>query len=149
MDRQPGTRRRRERYIAASCRLKEETIRRPSVPRTKTAPRPNTRACGLLCVGGLCIALAGCATSGAGPSASAGPAPNATTAHLTVDTPIGQICEDPRGRAALDRNLPDLRKNPNYFLFKGMSLRQVASMSGGQISSDKLASVQRDLAALR
>jgi len=30
-----------------------------------------------------------------------------------------------------------------------MSLRQVASLSGGRISSDKLESVQRDLAALR
>jgi hypothetical protein len=110
-------------------------------------PRTKTRARDLFGVGALCIALAGCATSGARPSASAGPAQGAS-AQLTVDSPIGDICEDPRGRAVLDRNLPNLRKNPNYFLFKGMSLRQVASMSGGKIGSDKLASVQRDLAAL-
>lgn len=110
-------------------------------------PRTKTRARDLFGVGALCIALAGCATPAASPSASAGAAPSAS-AQLTLDTPIGQICEDPRGRAALDRNLPNLRKNPNYFLFKGMSLRQVASMSGGKISSDKLESVQRDLAAL-
>jgi len=109
-------------------------------------PRTKTRARDLLGLGALCLALAGCASAGVGPSASAGSAPGG--AQLTLDTPIGQICEDPRGRAALDRNLPNLRKNPNYFLFKGMSLRQVASLSGGKISDDKLDSVQRDLAAL-
>jgi len=120
---------------------KEDTIRPTPGPRAKT------RARDLLGVAGLCIALAGCATHGAGPSASAAPSHDAA-AKLTVDTPIGQICDDPSGRAALDRNLPNLRKNPNYFLFKGMSLRQVASMSGGKITNDKLESVQRDLAAI-
>jgi hypothetical protein len=107
-----------------------------------------TRARDLLGACGLCIALAGCATHGVGPSASAGPDKTQTaSARLTLDTPIGQICDDPRGRAALDRNLPDLRKNPNYFLFQGMSLRQLASMSGGRISKAKLESVRLDLAA--
>jgi hypothetical protein len=107
-----------------------------------------TRARDLLGACGLCIALAGCATHGVGPDASAAPdKPQAAHARLTLDTPIGQICDDPRGRAALDRNLPDLRKNPNYFLFQSMSLRQLASMSGGRISKAKLESVRLDLAA--
>lgn len=124
-----------------SAPLKEETAPRASGRRPRPWPRE------LLALGGLCIALAGCATHGPGPSASAAASPGAT-AQLDLDTPIGQICDDPRGRAALDRNLPNLRKNPNYFLFKGMSLRQVASMSGGKISSDQLENVQRDLAAI-
>lgn len=110
-------------------------------PRTKSSVRDLLRVCGL------CIAVAGCAAPGARPGPAAGPG-QADSAQLSIDSPINQICEDPRGRAALDRNLPDLRKNPNYFLFQGMSLRQVASMSGGRISSDKLESVQRDLAAI-
>ena len=95
-----------------------------------------------------CIVLGGCATHGAGPSASTGPAGTQNVAaQLTLDTPIGQLCDDPRGRAALDRNLPDLRKNPNYFLFESMSLRQLASMSGGKITKARLESVRLDLAA--
>jgi hypothetical protein len=108
-----------------------------------------TRARELLGVGGVCISLAGCATNGGVPNASAGTAEtHKATAQLTLDTPIGQICEDPRGRAVLDRELPNLRKNPNYFLFQGWSLRQLARMSGGRITSDKLERVRLDLAAL-
>ena len=106
-----------------------------------------TRAGALVGVGGLCVALAGCATHGGGPSA-AGPAETQTaSAQLTLDTPISEICDDPGGRAVLDRNLPGLRKNPNYFLFQGFSLRQLASMSGGRITQAKLESVRLDLAA--
>ena len=53
----------------------------------------------------------------------------------------------PRGRAVLDSNLPGLRKNPNYFLFQGFTLRQLAGMSGGKITQAKLESVRADLAA--
>ena len=53
----------------------------------------------------------------------------------------------PRGRAALDRNIPALRKNPNYFLFQGFSLRQLAEMSGGKITQAKLEGVRADLAS--
>ena len=106
-----------------------------------------TRAIDLIGVGGLCIILAGCAIHG-GPSASAGPAlSHKATAQLTLDTPIGQICDDPRGRAVLDGKLPGLRTNPNYFLFQSMSLRQLASMSSGKITSEDLESVRLALAA--
>jgi hypothetical protein len=107
-----------------------------------------TRMRDWLGVGGLCVALFGCATEGAGPRAAAEPGgAQAAHAQLTLDTPIGQICDDARGRAVLDRTFPDLRKNPNYFLFQGMSLRQLASLSGGEISATKLETVRVGLAA--
>jgi hypothetical protein len=114
-----------------------------------------TRSRILLGVGSLCIVLGGCATHRVATTdidaidLAATDAGSATAAdgQLTVDTPIGKICDNPRGRAALDRNLPELRKNPNYFLFQGFSLRQLASMSGGRISQAKLDSVQVDLAS--
>ena len=105
-----------------------------------------TRAHALLGVSGL-IALAGCATHGGQPGAAGPAATQIASAQLTLDTPIGELCDDPRGRAALDRNLPALRKNPNYFLFQGFSLRQLAEMSGGRITQAKLESVRADLAA--
>ena len=116
----------------------------------------------LLGIGGVCIALAASAGSGvAGESAAAdpfaGPLPDLDAAApapaevagdpLTLDTPIRHICDDPRGRAALDRDMPGLRKNPNYFLFAGFSLRQLAGMSGGRITESKLESLRLDLAA--
>lgn len=106
-----------------------------------------TRTRALLGVGGLCIALAGCASHGGGLSAAEPGKSQTASAQLTLDTPISDLCDDPRGRAALDRNLPGLRKNPNYVLFAGFSLRQLAQMSGGRISQAKLESVRVDLAA--
>lgn len=107
-----------------------------------------TRACFLLGVSGFCIALAGCAThGGGGPGAAASAGTQAAGAQLTLDTPIGELCDDPRGRAVLDRNMPALRKNPNYFLFQGFSLRQLAEMSGGRITQAKLESIRLDLAS--
>lgn len=102
----------------------------------------------LLGLGGLCVALAGCASHGGPNTLASRTDADAVVAELTLDTPIGQICDDPRGRAVLDRNLPNLRKNRNYLLFEGMSLRQLASMSGGKITDANLESVRLDLAAL-
>jgi len=100
-------------------------------------------------VGCICIALAGCATPGVRPSAARAPETQVARSKLTLDTPIREICGEARGRAALDRNLPGLRTNPNYFLFQGFTLRQLASMSGGKISPADLESVRLDLSRSR
>jgi hypothetical protein len=97
--------------------------------------------------GAVGVALAACATHAPAPVASGPAAAQSASLALSLDTPVGQICDDPRGRAVLDRNLPDLRKNPNYFLFQGMSLRDLARMSGGKITHEKLERVRLDLAA--
>jgi hypothetical protein len=102
----------------------------------------------LLGIGCFCILIAGCATHGASANATTGGETPKAAAELTIDSSISEICDDPRGRAVMDRDLPNLRKNPNYFLFAGFSLRDLVSMSGGRISQEKLELVQRDLAAL-
>lgn len=102
----------------------------------------------LLGIGCFCILIAGCASPGAPANATKGDEASRAAAELSIDSTVGEICRDPRGRAVMDRDLPDLRKNPNYFLFAGFSLRDLVSMSGGKISQEKLELVQRDLAAL-
>jgi hypothetical protein len=98
---------------------------------------------------GLGVLLAGCAAhGGAWPEDEGVAETHKATDRLTIDSPIEEICDDPRGRAVLDRNLPNLRTNANYFLFKGLSLRDVAKMSGGKISRQTLKRVQLDLASL-
>lgn len=106
------------------------------------------RAYALLGIGSCCILIAGCATHGGPSGAAADARTSKAAAQLTIDSKVGEICEDPRGRAVIDRDLPDLRKNPNYFLFAGFSFRDLVSMSGGRISKEKLALVERDLALL-
>jgi len=45
----------------------------------------------------------------------------------------------------LNRDVPGLMSNRSYMLFEGMSLSQLAALSGGQLTKEKLAEVQADL----
>jgi hypothetical protein len=105
------------------------------------------RAPALLGIGGFCIVIAGCTTPRAPGNATADATPKAA-AQLTIDSSVSEICDDPRGRAVIDRYLPNLRKNANYFEFSGFSFRDLVSMSRGKISKEKLDLVERDLASL-
>ena len=68
---------------------------------------------------------------------------------LSIDTPIVQVAADPAGRAILERDLPGLLERPEYAMFKTMSLKKLAGLSGGKLTDTKLAKVQSDLAAVR
>lgn len=81
------------------------------------------------------------------PSAPAAPAP-AAPAKFTLDTPIETIAADPAGKAALDAAVPGLTTHAMYDQFKGMSLTQLAPMSGGKLSDEVLAKVKTALAAV-
>lgn len=73
------------------------------------------------------------------------PAPKAVpavpAAKYTLDTPIEQIAADPKGKAVLDAVLPGTTTHAMYDMFKSMSLNQVAPMSEGKITPERLAKV--------
>jgi hypothetical protein len=118
------------------------------------------------------IVLGGCATSGAKMAETTAPAPKpshelaqanaealpddlgaplpqaeapAAAGPLSIDMPIGSIAEKPYGRAVLEKDLPGLCERPEFVMFKGMSLKALAGMSGGRISTAKLNQLQADL----
>jgi hypothetical protein len=68
--------------------------------------------------------------------------------HFSLDTPVEKIAADPGGRAVLKRDVPGLMASPSYMLFSGMSLSQIATLSGGRLSKTKLEQVEADLAQL-
>ncbi len=76
------------------------------------------------------------------------PAPPKAASNFTIDTPVDRIAADPNGKAVLDRDVPGLMASKEYPLFDDMSLSQIAIMSGGRISKDKLTLVQTDLVQL-
>jgi len=95
----------------------------------------------------LCIAmLAGCSMSEP-PQATASTAPTApSSGQMTLDTPVGTIAADPRGKAILDRDVPGLTTNPNYPMIKMMTLPALQTMSGGQMTQAQVNHVKADLA---
>jgi hypothetical protein len=102
-------------------------------------------------LGLLAIALPGCAPA---PSNDivAFPGTELPTQHAsagyTLETPIQVIAADPRGQAVINKHIPKLLGNPNYEMFKGMSLKTIAMFSAGDLSDEKLALVKADLGAL-
>jgi len=91
--------------------------------------------------------LAGC---GAPPHAAAvskaSPAvPGKQPSMFTLDTPVDRIAATPNGKAILEKDVPGLMASKEYALFDDMSLSQIAIMSGGRLSKDKLSLVQSDL----
>jgi hypothetical protein len=75
----------------------------------------------------------------------------ATTAAAPViaagvdKTPIEALVADPATKAVLDKHLPGVAEHPSYDMFKSMTLRDVAPMSGGVVTDDILAAIQADL----
>jgi hypothetical protein len=92
-------------------------------------------------------ALALFAPAGAFAQAPAADAHAHASAALDGSSPIEAIAADPAGKAALDKNFPDLTSHPAYEQFKGMSLRDIAPLSGGLITDEKIAALEATLKA--
>lgn len=89
------------------------------------------------------LAVAGYAEA---PALSA-PAAGAGLAY-TLDTPLDEIVAVPAGEAVIRRDIPGLLENSSYPMFHAMSLRLLASLSGGRLTEGMLARTEADLAAL-
>jgi hypothetical protein len=65
-----------------------------------------------------------------------------------LDMPIEKIAQSSQGCAVLDKDFPGMRDHPMYGSFKHMTLKQIAAMSHGQITSEMLMQANTDLSAL-
>ena len=107
-------------------------------------PRTTLRLVGITLAPVLLALNTGCATRSSPPPPAADPA----GLGFTLETPVQKIAADPLGRAVLDRDMPGLTTNPNYPVFKVMTLNQLASLSDGKITQGQLVQLKADLANL-
>ena len=63
-------------------------------------------------------------------------------------TPIATLAAEAKTKAVLEKELPQLLSHPAYEQFKTMTLRQLAPMSQGSITDDKLAAIQAEFAKI-
>ncbi len=75
-------------------------------------------------------------------------APAADAQGLSADTPIERLAANPAAATILDSSLPGLLEDSNYPMFKSMSLKTVASLSGGRIPADTVKDVDTQLKAM-
>jgi hypothetical protein len=64
---------------------------------------------------------------------------------LTIDSKMGELLANPKGKAVLERHMPGISANPQMAMAKGMSLKMLAPMSGGRITAPMLKAVEEDL----
>lgn len=61
---------------------------------------------------------------------------------------IGEILRDPRAKAILTRELPDLARSPLLAFAGNMSLNRVIALSKGRVAPEKVQSILEQLKAL-
>lgn len=67
---------------------------------------------------------------------------------LSIDSKVGELLDNPKSLAVLDKHLPGMSTNPQIGMARGMSLKMAAGYSGGKITSEMLAAVDADLKTL-
>lgn len=76
-------------------------------------------------------------------------APALADGAVSVDTTsIADLAANPATKAILDKDVPGLTSHPAFDQFKGMTLKALQPMSGGQLTDDQIAAVQADLEKL-
>jgi hypothetical protein len=73
-------------------------------------------------------------------------APAAAPARFSVETTdLGTLLDDPASRTVLERHLPDLVGNEQAAMARPLTLRQLQSYAGDQVTDEALVKVQSDL----
>lgn len=67
------------------------------------------------------------------------------TAAYGLDTPVEKLAEKEETRTILEQVLPGLLDHPMYGSFKALSLREIAPLSGGQLTDEHLAKAETAL----
>jgi len=76
-------------------------------------------------------------------------APASTAAHAsTSETLLGDILDDPKMRAILDKYLPAISSAEQIDMARGMTLKDVQQYAPDTVTDDALAKIDADLAKL-
>ncbi|MBV1691036.1 hypothetical protein KRR38_25990 [Novosphingobium sp. G106] len=81
----------------------------------------------------------------------ASPATKAVTApqpYSTAQTPIGTLLDDPAAKAILLKYVPAIANNPQIAMARSITLKQVQSYAGDQLTDETLGKIDWDLSKL-
>jgi hypothetical protein len=74
-------------------------------------------------------------------TAPAAPVQPAAAGNMPIET----LMASPTSKAAVLKQFPDLEKHPAYETFKSISLRDLAPLSGGAVTEEKIVAVEAEL----
>ena len=64
---------------------------------------------------------------------------------LSIDSTLGEVLDDERGKAVLEKHLPGISNDPRTAMGRGMTLKQIASFMSTEITSALLQAIDEDL----
>jgi hypothetical protein len=98
------------------------------------------------------VLLAAVSLIGTAAQAQTPPAPAATAAApaaLDSTAPIETLMASPKAKPIVLKNFPALDQHPAYDQFKSISLHDLAPLSGGLITDEKIAAFDAELKAAK
>ena len=69
--------------------------------------------------------------------------------ELTIDSTIGELLDNPKSLAVLDKDAPGMSTDPQISMGRFMSLRAAAPPSGGKITDEMLKVIAADLSNIK
>jgi hypothetical protein len=76
------------------------------------------------------------------------PAQAAAPAYSTTDTDLGTLLDNPATKAVLTKYIPQMIANPQIDMARSMTLKQLQSYAGDQLTDQTLAKIDADLAKI-
>jgi hypothetical protein len=67
---------------------------------------------------------------------------------FSIDSRVGELLDNPRARAVLDKYAPDFAANPNVHKARDISLKMVSAFSRDNITSELLEKLDAELSSL-
>jgi len=64
---------------------------------------------------------------------------------LSIDSTLGEVLDDEKGKAVLEKPLPGVSNDPRTAMGRGMTLKQIASFMPTEITPALLQTVDEDL----
>jgi hypothetical protein len=95
------------------------------------------------------VSLVSCAAIADAQQAAPTAAPAPVAAPLDSTASIETLMASPKAKPIVLKNFPDLDKHPAYDQFKAISLHDLAPLSGGLITEEKIAVFDAELKAVK
>jgi hypothetical protein len=64
---------------------------------------------------------------------------------FSTDSTLGEILDNEKGKAVLEKHMPGVSKDPRTAMGRGMTLKQIAAFMPGQITPALLQAIEEDL----
>ena len=68
--------------------------------------------------------------------------------YTTAETDIGTLLDDPAAKAIIEKHIPGLTSNAQIEMARGLTLRAIQVYAAGDVTDDRLAAIDADLAKL-